>query len=86
VVRLRNVWLPDDRDDYGARSVLARLRDVVERQARVAAAMHDFGFNHNYVGGPVTGRVIFDSGDGTTYSCQFNDWILSPMGAVTGIR
>jgi hypothetical protein len=37
-----------------------------------------FGFNHNDVGGPVSGRVVFDSG-GTTYSCPFNDWIMNRM-------
>jgi hypothetical protein len=44
-----------------------------------AALSGTFGFNHNDVGGPVKGRVIFDNGDGNTYSCPFNDWIMNRM-------
>ena len=38
-----------------------------------------FGFNHNFVGGHVGGRVVFASG-GWTYSCPNNDWILNRIG------
>jgi hypothetical protein len=41
-----------------------------------ATLMGTFGFNLNDVGGPVSGRVVFDRG-GVTYSCPFNNWVMN---------
>ena len=64
---------------YGARLLFSQIVTIDNGASQAPATLTGaFGYTHNFVGGQVGGRVVFERG-GWTYACPYNDWIMNRL-------